>query len=336
MFTASPTVALTSQPRKGIGARVAGGCSRFGAALRSVVAGGLRRSRSGPDSRTTRDADQPPVAKQARAPRRPRRARTGVLTRLFGHLPMAAVPEQYRAVPDFDSSEAACPGLSPEARAFFNTPLEECDPELLGIVLEALAEIIAGSMTPQEGMRDARDVFLALSSRLAAVSGEVGDVPPDAVPEVAAAPTDLAATAAIEPAAIDPQGASPKFPGPALLRDSGAPWSDAAEVAQGEAAGIGAAPEQDATAPAKLQASGISVSDTSMNNARAPNGSGVPPRYARRRLFRDGPGFATRRFALPRRNIILRYRYVIRTRPEPARLLCYAACAGPPGLLRRA
>ena len=214
MFTAPPTAALTSQPRKGIGARVAGGFSRLGAALRSVVAGGPRRPQSGPESRTAPDADRPhadspPAARQARAPRQPSRARKGGLARLFGRRrAMAAVPEQSRELPDFDFSDEAFPELSPEARAFFNTPLEECDPAMLGVVLEALAELIAGSMTPQEGMRDARDVFLALSSRMEAVSGEAGHAPPAALPEVAAAPADLAATAAIDPQACRRPGAS--------------------------------------------------------------------------------------------------------------------------------
>jgi hypothetical protein len=322
MFTAPSTAALTSQPRKGIGARVAGGISRFGAALRSVVAGGLRRSQSGPDSRPTPDADSPPAARQARAPRQPGRARKGGLARLFGRRPMAAVPEQFREPPDLEFTCEAFPELSPEARAFFNTPLEECDPAMLGVVLEALAELIAGSMTPREGMRDMRDVFLALSSRMEAVSGEAGYAPPAAQPEVAAAPAGSAA------AAIDPQAASPDLPCPAPRRDSAAPWSDAADVAQGAvvASAASAAPDQPATAPAGPQASGVSVSGTSTKNARAPDRSRVPPRHARRRLLRDRPGLAMRRLILPRRNI----------QTTPARLLCYSACAGPPALLRRA
>jgi hypothetical protein len=200
---------------------------------------------------------------------------------------------------------------------------------MLGIVLEALAELIAGSMTPQEGMRDARDVFLALSSRLAAVSGEAGDVPSADPAEVAAAPADLVATAA-----IDLEAASPEFFGPALRRDSAAPWSGEADVAEGATAAVSAAADQAATAPAGPQASGVAISGTSTQNARVPNNSRVPPRRARRRLFRDRPGFARRSFILRRRNIIFRSRYVIRTLPP--RLFCYAACAGPPALLRRA
>jgi hypothetical protein len=249
---------------------------------------------------------------------------------------LEAVPEQSHELPDFDFSEAACPGLSPKARAFFNAPLEECDPAVLSVVLAALGEVIAQAMGPQEGMPDVRNVFLALSSRLAAASDEAGHAPAEASPEVAAAPTDLAAIAAIEPAVIDPQAASPEFPGPALRPECAAPWSDAADVAQDEAAAVSAAADQAATASVEPQVSGDSVSGTSTKNAGVLNRRSVPRRHARRRLFRDRPGFATRRLVLPRRNIIFRSRYVIRTRPQPARLLCYAACAGPPALLRRA
>jgi hypothetical protein len=294
MFTAPPTAALTSQPRQGFGARVAGGISRFGAALRSVVAGGLRRPQSGPDSRTgpaTRtvlDADSPLAAKPVRAPRRSGRPRKGGLARLFGRRPMAAVPEQSCELPDFDLSEEACPGLSPEARAFFNTPLEECDPEVLGVVLEALAGLIAGSMTPREGMRDMRDVFLALSSRMEAVSVEA------------------AASTAIEPAAIDPQAASFDLPGQAPRQDSATLPSDAADAGHGAAAAVSAAPDQTATAPAGPQASGVSVSGTSTQDPRALDSSRVLARHAQRRLFRERPGFATRSRMLPRRNIVFR------------------------------
>jgi hypothetical protein len=337
MFTSPATAGLASHPRKGIGARVAGGFSRVGAALRSIVAGGMRRPQSGPDSRTAPDADGPPAARQARAPRQPGRARKGGLAWLFGRRLTAAVPEPSPELPAFEFTGEAFPELSPEARAFFNTPLEDRDPEVLGVVLEALAELIARSMTPQEGMRDMRDVFLALSSRLEAVSGEVVPAPPAAPPEVAAAPADLAATAGIEPAAIDPQPASPELPGPALARDLTAPCSGAADVAQGEAAAVSPAPDQAATAPAGPQASGVSVSgDTRMNNPHAQDRNRVPPRYARRRVLCRGPGAAGRRFVLPRRTIIFRIRYVIRTLPQPTRLLCYAACAGPPAVLRRA
>jgi hypothetical protein len=210
-------------------------------------------------------------------------------------------------------------------------------------------------------------MFLALRARLAAVRGEAEDAPPDALPEVAAvlpevaaapgevaavpaevaaAPAELAAAPAdsTAAAAINPQAASPDLPGPALPRDSAAPRSDEAAVAQHVAAPAtaGGAPDQSAAAdqPAKgpggPQPSGPPVSDTSTQNARAPNRRRVPPRHARRPLFRAGLGFATRSLMLPRWNIISQGRSVVRSPPRPPRLFCYTARAGPPALLRRA
>jgi hypothetical protein len=323
---------LAFQPRKGFGARVASGFSRVGTALQSAVASGLRRSKCDPDRRTTPDADKPAAARQAHAPRPPSRTRTGVLARLFRRRRTVAVrPEQSHELSDSDVIDEAFPDLCPEARAFFNTPLDECDPELLGIVLEALAEVIARTMAPQEGMSDARDVFLALRGRLAAVQGEPGGAPPAALPEAAGAPADSAAAAT-----MDPQAASPEFSGTALAPDLAAPQSDEADVALHASAPATAAPDQPATGPVAFRPSGPAVSDTSTENARAPNSRRVPPRHSWRRLVRARPGFATRRRAFQRQNVLFRGHYVVRSLPRPPRLFCYAACAGPPALLRRA
>jgi len=338
MFNAPATAGLTSRPRKGIAARVAGGFSRLGAALRSVVPGGLRHPQSGPDSRTAPDADRSDAAGHARAPRQPSRARKGGLARLFHRRrTLAAVPEQSRELADFDFTAEAFPELTPEARAFFNTPLEQCDPEMLGIVLEALAEQIARAMAPQEGMQDVRDVFLALSSRMAAVSGEAGHAPPAAPPEGAAAPANAGGTATIDKLAASAASAdlAPQIPGSALSPDAAAPESEETAVAPGASAASGGATDQPATTPAGPQASGSPVSGSSTKHVCALHPSRVTPRHARRRLFRDRPGFATRSLGLARRNVLCRIRYVIRTLPRPARLLCYAACAGPFALLRR-
>ena len=154
MFDALTPATLATPPRKGIGARIVRGLGRMGAALHGVVAGRLRRRPSGPDSPAAPDAEGSTGAKPARAPRQPRRT------------PIAA-PERHR---DLAFTAAMFPELTPAAREFFNTPLEDCDPAMVGLVLEALAEAIAGTMTPQDGMQDARDVFLALSSRLGALT----------------------------------------------------------------------------------------------------------------------------------------------------------------------
>ena len=187
---------LAFQPRKGFGARVASGFSRVGTALQSAVASGLRRSKCDPDRRTTPDADKPAAARQAHAPRPPSRTRTGVLARLFrrrlyGSGPSRAIPRtfRFRRYPTRRFPTSARRRGPSSTRRWMNAILES-----LGIVLEALAEVIARTMAPQEGMSDARDVFLALRGRLAAVQGEPGGAPPAALPEAAGAPADLAAS----------------------------------------------------------------------------------------------------------------------------------------------
>ena len=211
MFNPPATADLASQPRKGFGARVAGGFSRLGAALRNAVAGGLRRPQAAPDSRTAPEADRGEAASTS-APRRPRGAHAGVLARLTGRrrTPPAA-QRRSQELAEADYIDASFPGMRPEVRAFFNTPVEQCDPESLRIVLEALSELIAGVMTPQAGMRDAQDVFLTLSTSLGAALGDAGQTPPAAVPAQAAAPADAAATGALNP----PAG-SPGLPGAVL------------------------------------------------------------------------------------------------------------------------
>ena len=180
MFDALTPATLATPPRKGIGARIVRGLGRMGAALHGVVAGRLRRRPSGPDSPVAPDAEGSTAAMPARAPRQPRRT-------------PIVVPERHH---DLAFTEAAFPDLTPAAREFFNTPLEDCDPAMVGLVLEALADAIAGMMTPQDGMQDARDVFLALSSRLGALTGGMQGTPPETVPADPAAAADPATLAA--------------------------------------------------------------------------------------------------------------------------------------------
>ena len=99
------------------------------------------------------------------------------------------VPEQYQ---DLAFTAEAFPDLTPAAREFFNTPMEQCDPAMLGLVLEALAGAIAGMITPQDGMRDARDVFLAMNSRLGALTGGMQGTPPETITAAPDTPVDPA------------------------------------------------------------------------------------------------------------------------------------------------
>ncbi len=308
MFYALTPATLATPPRKGIGARIVRGLGRVGAALHGVVAGRLHRRQSGRNSPVAPDADGSTAAMPARAPRQPRRTPIGA-------------PERHH---DLAFTEAAFPDLTPAARKFFNTPVEDCDPAMLGLVLEALAEAIAGMMTPQDGMQDARDVFLALNSRLGALTGGMQGTRPESVP----ADPDAAAA---DPDATGPQAASPDLPGPAPAPGSGAAPGGSAG-AHGEAAAAIAGSDQPAAPPVVQQPSAPALNDAGTNTTHAPHDRSAGPGQSWRRTFRGGRRFQAGRFALPPRRIPFHYRNIVGCVKRPPRLLCYAACAGPPTL----
>jgi hypothetical protein len=319
MFDALTPATLATPPRKGIGARIFHRLGRMGAALHGVVAGRLRRRPSGTDSPVAPEAEGSTAAMPARAPRQPRRRP------IF-------VPKRRD---DLAFTEAAFPDLTPAAREFFNTPVEDCDPAMLGLVLEQLAGAIAGMMTPQDGMQDARDVFLALKSRLGALTGGMQATPPESVP---AAP---AAAAAADPDPTGPRAASPDLPGSAPAPGAvAAPGGSAG--AHGEAAAAIAGSDRPAAPPVAPPPSAPALIDTGRNTTQAPHDRSAGPGQSRRRSFRGGRRFqagrfaagrfAARRFALPPRRISFRYQNTIGCVKRPPRLLCYAACAGPPAL----
>ena len=66
-----------------------------------------------------------------------------------------------------------------------NTPVEDCDPEMLRLVLAALARHIADTMSADLGM-DAEALFSTLCGRLGTLPGEAR---PDVPPAAEAAPT---------------------------------------------------------------------------------------------------------------------------------------------------
>jgi hypothetical protein len=308
MFDALTHATLTTPPRKGIGARIVRRLGRMGAVLHGVVAGRLRRRPSRPDRDFSPDADSSTAARPAHAPRRARRT-------------AFAVPDRHA---DLAFTKELFPDLTPGAREFLNTPLEECDPAMLGLVLEALAGAIAGVMTPQEGMRDARDVFLALNSRLGALTGGMQGTLPESVPVDPDTPAD--------PDAAGPQAAAPDMPGSAP--GSAAPPADGS--AQGEAAAATAGSGQAAAPPVAQRPSGPALIDTGTNTGTNTttglHDSRVGPRRSRRRSLRGGRRVAARGFASPQRSISYPIRNISACVQRPPRLLCYAACAGPPAL----
>src|SRR5487761_2421286 len=224
---------LSSQPHQGAGARI---LRRFGRAVRSVIAGGitlaggLRRPAApqpGRNPPAPRDLAPPPSPSRPRRPRAaapvppPRPARFGWLARWFGRNRPRPASLARPPFPDSDDTPftpEAYPGLSAEACAIFNTPVEKCDSDILRLVLAALALHIADAMPPELGMTDAKAVFSSLWGRLGA---EPGEARPDAPP--AEAPT---------PAPATPKDAEPDAPGAPKEAEPDAPDTPDAPLIQ--------------------------------------------------------------------------------------------------------
>ena len=213
MRNAPRPAGLSSQNPQGGGARLV---RRFGSAVRGVIAGGiaiagrLRRS-AAPEPRRNPPAPRDPAASPAprrpRVPPRPRAAaavapprRPGWLARWFGPRRRQQAAPDRAPPPDRDDAPftpQAYPGLSPKACALFNTPVEDCDPAILRLLLAVLARHIADRMGPVLG-QDAETLFAALCDRLSTVPGDAG---PDASPADAAVPARATpAAAALDPA----------------------------------------------------------------------------------------------------------------------------------------
>jgi len=166
-----------------------------------TLAGGLRRPaapQSGRNPPAPRDLAAPPSPSRPRRKRAaapvppPRPARPGWLARWFGpNRPRHASPARppFHNGDDTPFTPEAYPGLSPEACAIFNTPVEKCDPDILRLVLAALALHIANSMPPELGMTDAKAMFSTLWGHLGIVPGEAM---PDARPAEEPAPAPAA------------------------------------------------------------------------------------------------------------------------------------------------
>ena len=196
MQTAPLPAGLPSQPPQGIGARI---LHRFGRAVCSAVTGITRaataRRRTAPSSSPTpaaaRDVEATIPPSRKRAPRRPRTVPpasppgSGWIARWFGV--KRRQPER-APLPDGDDAPftpEAYPQFSPEACALLNTPVEECDPDILRLILSVLAVQIADSLAMSEA--DARALFTTLRQRLGAPLGDTPDTAPEVEPDEAPA-----------------------------------------------------------------------------------------------------------------------------------------------------
>ena len=192
----------TPKPHQGVGARF---LHRLGGAVRGVIAGGIalaasRRRPAAPQPRPTTsppaDPAKPPRPRQPRAPRRPRTAepavaptRPGWIARWFGrnrhHGASFSAPQS----PDSGNGRftpEAYPHLTPAVCDFLNTPVEECDPDILHLTLTLFARHLAESLPPELGL-NAEALFSTLLDRL---GSEAGTAQPDAPPPEAPAPDD--------------------------------------------------------------------------------------------------------------------------------------------------
>jgi len=210
----------------------------------------------------------------------------------------------------------AYPQLSPKACAVLNTPLKDCDPKTLELLLSAFTQHINQIMSPEAGITDPQAFLASLWHRLSiALDDAKADTSLPATPEaVRATPADAVADA---PAVLPdpPVPAPPTGPGPSAEdapRLSTVPLSD---------------PPADAviTAAAPQTTPDSAVPSAPVGHASRPlSNPGRLFRYptqsaARWRLFHFCSAlFPSRgvRDALPC--------------PRPPWRLYYAACTGPP------
>ena len=219
MHTAPFPAEPARQTHQGVGARIV---RRFGRAVRGAISGILRpgsRQRPAASPSATpapaaagleppappsrlRIPHQPRVPRRPRAERRPRIARwsaptqpiqptrSGWMARWFGRKPrQPASGPSLSATSDFQFTTEAYPELTPEACAILNTPVGDCDPELLRLMVSVFAAQLAAM--PELGLSDAKALFATLWQRLGA---PLGDTAPDAAPDAAPATTTDAPT----------------------------------------------------------------------------------------------------------------------------------------------
>ena len=180
MSSAPLPAGLSTQPPQGSGVRF---FRRLGGAVRRAITGGIalaaRRRPQRPEKSSltlAAPSDKAPLApRQPRAAHRPSAIAPATPSRRQGWFarwfrPKRRPPASLARAAWQISDDTPCnledwSDLSPEARAFFNTPVEECDPDELRLVLAAVARHIAGSLPPELGM-DAEALFSTLCGRL--------------------------------------------------------------------------------------------------------------------------------------------------------------------------
>jgi hypothetical protein len=333
MATALLPAGLSSQSPQGIGARFV---RRLGGAVRNAIATGitlanaLRRPAAAHPSRNRATAEipeSPPAPGPQPVPHQPPDASPSprhdwlpsLLARQIRRRRAPAGAPAFLDDSDTPFTPESCPQLSAKACAILNTPLGDCDPETLELLFSALAEHIAGLMSPESGATDAEATLPSLWDRLNAMLADAGaEPPPEAAPDAAPA-TPAEAEQNEAPAAPDPT-AQTSPPAPAKRPAKAAPF-----VAPPLPDPPAADPPPDAAITAL--AAGETAPDPAPLPGPVPHGGRPFP------SFRDRGRQLARYYRRLLHSCRLLFRRSWRDGPQcrpPQRRLCYAACAGPP------
>jgi len=203
------TPGRAAQSHQGVGARLV---RRLGGAVRSAIVSGitlvgaLRRPAASQTSRDHAAAQHPetPPPKRVPLPRRPRAALPAPLPLPPWLAPLLARRRRRPACPnqgDAPFTPEAFPQLSPKACAVLNTPLKDCDPKTLELLVSTFTQYINQVMSPEAGIMDPQatlpNLWHRLSTALAdtnldtslpATPGAVPATPADEVPDAPVTP----------------------------------------------------------------------------------------------------------------------------------------------------
>jgi len=337
MPTALHTAGLPSQPHQGVGARLVG---RLGGAVRSAIVGGIALAGAlwrPTISQTSRDH---PTAQDPQAPA-PRRAPVP-------HPPCPALPAPLSLPPllahllarrhhrsthvsrpaclsqgDAPFTPEAFPQLSPKACAVLNTPVKDCDPRTLDLVVSTFAQYINQVMSPEAATTDPQAVLPNLWHRIStALADTRADTPLPATPEaVPATPDDPAADAPV--ASPHPPVQAPPTGPTRLWTNEPSPVSSVLLPAP----------------PASDQPADVTITATTPETTPEIAAPSAPVVHGSRPLSNSGRPFRhpTQSFACWRRRLVRCCRALsppgVRDRlpcPPPPWKLYYAACTGPP------
>ena len=222
-----PTTGPTSQPHHGVGARFV---RRLGGAVRSIVSGGITLTRGLRRPAAPIASRVSPGAPGVETPVPPSRRRNPHCAPAAEPIPQSIVAAWLSGGhrrrgsahrPDAPYLPEVYAGLSPEARTFLTTPMEECDPAKLALLYSTFEQHIAEAITSGAGFKDPKALFARVCGCFDAAIDHAQPGATAAVPPLAAA--DAAPVPSTDAAAEPPTGAAPAAPtGETLTAPAGA------------------------------------------------------------------------------------------------------------------